>query len=68
MAGLDALAFPKLHQLDASLDGEFHVLHGDPLQRAVQVMGATEQVRGRQAEFGEPRAVGAAANGGIHRS
>ena len=58
-----AVPFPQLSQVSADCDGRLHVLDRDPFERAVRVVLTAEQVRGRQAQFGKARAIGAATDG-----
>src|SRR4051812_18690568 len=53
------LTAPELCQLQTHLSRPNHVLHADPLQRPVDVLHASEEIRRRDAHLGQARAVGA---------
>ena len=53
---------PHLRQLHQHAHRRLHLLQAGPFQRRVEVVLAGRQVRRRQAQLGQPRAVGAAAD------
>src|ERR1700716_3970817 len=59
--------FPDHREMDDGLHGLFHVLHADPFQPRMERVFPGENIGAGQPHERQPRAVGAAADRGLHR-